>query len=49
MQNLRRGAETKIMVSAEIIPIEPETGNAETGTKRNQQHIPLFSPLTQKV
>lgn len=23
MQNLRRGAETKIMVSAEIIPIEP--------------------------
>ena len=34
---------------AEIIPIEPETGNAETGTKRNQQLIPLFSLLTQKV
>ena len=30
---------------AEIIPIEPETGNAETGT-HNQHRIPLFSSLT---
>ena len=30
---------------AEIIPIEPDTGNAETGT-HNQHRIPLFSSLT---
>ena len=33
---------------AEIIHIEPETGNAEPGTKRNNKHIHLLSPLTQK-